>query len=131
MDTSLVRVADFKQTIIERLSNGDKLKHIAADLGIHRVSISRALARDPEYQVAISEAIDARLEDAEIQLEESGAHGHVAVTLAREVLAHQRWRAERLLPGKYAPVKQAVQVNAADGQVQVNIVSWNDSEHGQ
>lgn len=126
MDTSLIRVADHKPTIIERLSNGDKLKHIAADLGIHRVSISRALSKDPEYQQAIAEAIDARLEDAEIQLEEAGALGHVAVTLAREVLSHQRWRAERLLPSKYAPMKQAVQVNAGDGQVQVNIVQFGD-----
>ena len=100
------------------------MKDIAADLGINRVSISAALAADPEYKAAQAEAIDARLEQAEAALMNS--EDGLSLGRNRELLSHARWRAERMLPHIYARPSSAVQINS-DGPATVKIISWNDA----
>lgn len=113
-----------KDLVLERLANGVLVKDIATELGVARETISRALSKDPDYQAAIAEALEARLEQRENELE--NARDGITLARSRELLAHARWRAERLNPQRWGQMKQAVQVNAGDGQVQVNIVSFSD-----
>ena len=113
-----------KDYILEQLSNGKLVRQIAEELGCHRMSISAVLSKDPDYQAAIAEALEARLEMADEALETAG--DGLSLARAREQHVVARWRAERLLPGKYGQVRQAVQVNAGEGTVQVNIVQFGD-----
>jgi hypothetical protein len=113
--------------ILERIAQGERVRDIAADYGRTGPALTIALAKYKplEYDIALKAQAEQRLERFEEALET--APDGLSVSRAREVLAHQRWKLERLNPGRWAPVKQAVQVNAADGQVQVNIVSYTDS----
>lgn len=90
------------------------VQQIANELGVARETISRQLSSDPEYQAAITEALDARLEQVEIDLDELPDDASM-VTLARvkERLSHARWRAERLNPSRYGQRPMvAVQINS-------------------
>lgn len=88
-----------RETIIRRLSAGDMVGAIAADLGVHRFSISRRMTHDADYQAAMTEGLEARLELREQELE--GATDPVCLARTRELLSHARWRAERLNSSKY------------------------------
>lgn len=114
-----------REEIISRLTDGELVTDIAASLGCSRQVITLQLAHDPEYQAAGIEAIEARMEMYENQL--ATAPDGLSLARADKLLAQTRWMAERRNPQRWGQMKQAVQVNAADGQVQVNIVSYSDS----
>jgi len=116
-----------REEIIERLAAGELVREIAASMGIHRMSISAVLSKDPEYQAAISEAIEARMEKYEAALDSEALVDGLSLARVKEQLSHVRWKAERLLSHKYGQVRQAVQVNT-DGPATINIVSWGDNE---
>jgi len=111
--------------ILQELSNGKLVRQIADELGCHRMSISHTLAADPEYQAAIHEALEARLEMADIALET--AHDGLSLQRAREQHVAARWRAERLYSSKYGQrPSTAVQINGEGSGMTVNIVSYAD-----
>ena len=118
-------VATHRDVILARLAQGDLVRDIAQDLGINRVSISQALAKDPDYKAAQIEAVEARLEQAEADLR--AAHDGLSLGKHRELLSHARWRAAVTVPHIYAPPKQSVQVNS-DGPTSIQIVSYRDEE---
>ncbi len=99
-----------KPEILERLSNGETVASIAKSLGIARETLSRTLAHDADYQQAFTEALDARLDQREQELEQ--ASDNITLARARELLSHARWRAERLNPARYGQRPSvAIQVN--------------------
>lgn len=107
------------------LAEGALTKHIAQHLGISREALSRALTDDPEYQQAMREALDARMEQREEELE--GAQDGITLARARELLSHARWRAERLNPAKYGAQKQAVAIQT-EGPAKIMVVSYADPQ---
>ena len=113
-----------RDAIIQRVAQGDRLVDIGAHYGVTYAALSLVLSKDPEYQAARQNGLDAKLEQRESELEI--APDGLTVARARELLSHARWRAERLNPSVYAPVKQAVQVNT-DGAATINIVSYSDT----
>jgi len=115
-------------TILQRISNGERLMDIAPDYGVSVPAISMALRQHlpDRYDEALRNQIEEKLAIYEEQLET--ARDGLTISRARELLAHTRWKLERRNPAKWGQAKQAVQVNAGDGQVQVNIVSWSDGE---
>ena len=113
-----------KSEVIERLSNGELVRDIAASIGVSREQISRTLASDPDYQAAMREALDARLEQREYEVE--CAEDGITLARADKLLTHARWRAERLNPGTYGQVKQAMQVTT-DGPATIQIISYADT----
>lgn len=114
-------VLNHRDVILQRLAQGERIKDIAKDLGVHRTSISTAFANDPEYQKARIEAVEARLEDAEENLD--AAQDGLSVGKAREQLSHARWRAECLAPSIYGRQRQAVAVQT-DGPAKIVVVSY-------
>ena len=112
--------------IIERLAAGELVREIAASMGIHRMTISTVLASDPEYQAAITEAIEARMEKYEAALDSESLADGLSLARVKEQLSHIRWKAERLLSHKYGQVRQAVAVHT-DGAATINIVSYSDT----
>jgi len=113
-----------RDEIIDRVAQGERLVDIAASFGVTYAALSLVLSKDPEYISARHSGLEAKLEQRETELE--NAPDGLTIARARELLSHARWRAERLNSAVYGQAKQAVQVNAGDGQVQVNIVSWSD-----
>jgi hypothetical protein len=114
-----------KAEIIERLSAGELVSDIAASLGCSRQVITMQLASDPEYIQAGKEAIEARMDRYESELQ--SAPDGLSLARADKLLAHTRYVAQVRSPERWAPVKQAVQVNT-DGAATINIVSWQDSQ---
>lgn len=114
-----------KEEILQRLAQGELVRNIAKDLGIHRMSISHVLANDPEYQAAIAEALEARLEMADEALER--AEDGLSLARAREQHVAARWRAERLNPAKYGAQKQAVAIQT-EGPAKIMVVSYADPQ---
>lgn len=110
-----------KQEVLQMLAEGALTKHIAQHLGITREALSRAMASDPDYQAAMREALDARMEQREEELE--SAQDGITLARARELLSHARWRAERLNPNKYGAKQQAVAVQT-DGPAKIVVVSY-------
>lgn len=109
-----------RDLILQRLASGDLVHQIAQDLGCNRKTITRTLKDDPEYQEAITEALDSRLERVETELDELYDQDDVPlarVSLMRERLSQARWRAERLNPSRWGQVRP----QAAPVAVQVNI----------
>jgi hypothetical protein len=112
--------------ILQRIAEGERIRDIAADYGRSGPSVSIALSRHmpQEYDAALKAQAEIRLERFEEALET--APDGLSVSRAREVLAHQRWKLERLNPARWGQVKQAIQVNS-DGATSINIVSYADS----
>ncbi len=109
-NVSVPTAVKHKEEIIARLTQGELIKDIAADLGVSRQVISRYLASDPDYQAAFTEALDSRLDQRESELEQ--ANDQLSLARARELLSHARWRAERLNPSRYGQRPSvAIQVN--------------------
>ncbi len=109
-NVSVPTAVKHKEEIIARLTQGELIKDIAADLGVSRQVISRYLANDPDYQAAFTEALDSRLDQRESELEQ--ANDQLSLARARELLSHARWRAERLNPSRYGQRPSvAIQVN--------------------
>lgn len=119
-----------RDEIIERLASGELVREIAESLGCSRQVISLQLAKDPEYQAATLEALDARLERYEAALDDPGLADGLSLARIKEQIAHARWKCERRNPAKWGQMKQAIQVNS-DGPTTVKIVSWSDNESGQ
>lgn len=124
-NVSIPTAIKHREEIIERLAAGELVREIADSLGCHRMSISTVLAKDPEYQAAIAEAIEARMEKYEAALDSESLNDGLSLARVKEQLSHVRWKAERLLSHKYGQVRQAVQVNT-EGPATINIVSWAD-----
>jgi len=89
-----------KPAILARLAAGEPLTQIAPSIGYadHR-GICERLANDSDYQAAMRAGAIAKLERREGELE--AAPDNVAVSRARELLSHARWRAERLDPDRW------------------------------
>lgn len=104
-----------KDEICARLAAGELVREIAADLGVHRMTISHVLADDPDYKLAVTEALDARLDDADAAIRD--ANDQLSLARAREYASMARWRAERLNPSRWGQVRP----QAAPVAVQVNI----------
>ena len=113
-----------KPEVLERLSNGELVRDIAESFGVSREQISRTLASDPEYQAAMRESLDARMEQREKEVE--CAEDGITLARADKLLTHARWRAERLNAAVYGQQRQAVAVHT-DGPATINIVSYSDS----
>jgi len=112
--------------ILERIAQGERISDIAADYDRTGAALAIALAKykPVEYDAALKAQAEQRLEKFENQLET--APDGLSVSRGRELLAHQRWKLERLNPARWGQVKQAVQVNT-DGAATINIVSYADS----
>tara|TARA_R110000868_G_scaffold139445_4_gene354276 strand:- start:6602 stop:7009 length:408 start_codon:yes stop_codon:yes gene_type:complete len=93
-----------RQLIIDTLIKGEYVGKLAPQLGITPNAITNALSNDPEYRAAREIGIESRLEQKERDLEvaESG----LCVSRARELLAHQRWRAAVEAPERWGEKKQ-------------------------
>ena len=116
-----------KAEIIERISKGDPLTRIAADLGYStHASITERLGSDPDYQKAMRAGLIGKIEKREGELET--ADSNVSVTRADRLLGHARWMAERLDPARFAakqdqsqaPIQVVVQV--FDRQEEKNVI---------
>ena len=82
-----------KDEIIQRIANGEMVKDIAADLGVHRNTINKHLGDDPDYQAAQIDYHANRLDTAEemiLNSEDAASH-----TRARNYWTAVSWRAER------------------------------------
>lgn len=112
-----------RDLILQRLASGDLVHKIAQDLGCNRKTITRTLKDDPDYQDAQSEALDARLERVETEMDELYASdGNVPlarVSLINSRLTQARWRCERLNPSKYGQVRP----QAAPTSVNVQVIN--------
>jgi hypothetical protein len=102
-----------KDEIIRRVSQGHSLSSIAQSLGLSKQAISKQLTDDPEYQAAIQDYHDSRIDAAEQMILESV--DQVDVARARSYWSSVSWRAERL-DRRYA-AKQEMSVT----QVSVDI----------
>ena len=109
--------------ILQRIAEGERISDIATDYGRTGPAVSIALAKHlpAQYDAALKAQAEIRLERFEEALE--SAPDGLSVSRAREVLAHQRWKLERLNPARWGQVRQAVQVNT-DGAATINIVSY-------
>jgi hypothetical protein len=106
--TELVHIN--RDTILQRLAQGELVSTIARDLGCSRQLISNELAQDVQYQQAFFEALDARLDKADEAIEQ--AQDTLSLARAREQASMARWRAERLNSARYGQRPSvAIQVN--------------------
>jgi hypothetical protein len=88
-----------RETIINRVHDGEYAAEIARDFGISPAALSNQLASDPEYHKARECGIEHRLAQRESELENTA--DSAGVSRARELLSHQRWRAEREFPQRW------------------------------
>ena len=114
--------------VLSRLSLGETCADVAETYSVTPQAISHALAKHApdEYQDALRMQAEASMHGYEKMLLD--APDGLSVSRARELLAHARWRAERLNPAKWGQQRQAVQVNTT-GPATINIVSY--AEHTQ
>lgn len=102
-----------RDEILERLTKGESVSQIAADLGYasHGGIINR-LENDPEYAIALKAGLRLRMEKREKELE--AADTNVTVTRADRLLGHARWLAERIDPAKWGQVNKLQVENIGD-----------------
>ena len=102
-----------KDQIIQRVHDGEYAAEIARSFGISPAALSNQLAKDPDYHKARECGIEHRLATRERELESS--EDSASVSRARELLGHQRWRAEREFPERWGAKGQVInlQVNVA------------------
>lgn len=100
-----------KETILERISKGDKIADIAKDYGISQPAISKALLDDPEWMEARKSGALSRIEKWEQEIEKIDSDTHpVMLGRAKEMLSHARWRAEREFPATWGQQKQTINI---------------------
>lgn len=108
-----------RDLILQRIASGDLVHKIAQDLGCNRKTITRTLKDDPEYQDAITDSLDARLERIETELDDMSEQDDVPlarVSIIKERMSQARWRAERLNPARWGQRPTvAVQINNGQG----------------
>ena len=105
-----------RETILQRVAEGDQVGQIAKDLGIDRRTIARNLASDPEYQDALLAYHASRLDQAEALLLDAATHNDVPSRAARAASAGQlwraySWRAERTLSSVYGSKQEITSTN--------------------
>jgi len=105
-----------RETILQRVAEGDQVGQIAKDLGIDRRTIARNLANDPEYQDAMLAYHASRLDQAEALLLDAATHNDVPSRAARAASAGQlwraySWRAERTLSSVYGSKQEITSTN--------------------
>ncbi len=94
-----------REHILSEVAKGRYANSIARELGIKSPqSIHNELAKDEQYQQARVEGIEYRLTQRESELEI--ADDKMALSRARELLAHQRWRASVECPERWGEKKQ-------------------------
>ena len=99
------------QLILQRISNGERASHIAAELGVHKSALTHRYADNRNYQIAKSAGQEIRLDECERLIELSRDNFNLA--RAREMFRAAAWRAEREFPDRWG-VKQT-------GGAQVNV----------
>ena len=114
------------EAILTRIAEGERIADIATDYERTGPAISMALAKSfpEEYAQALRDQAEQRMVKYETQLE--CAPDGLSVSRARELLAHQRWKLERLHPERWGQMRQAVQLHSA-GAATIQIISW--AEH--
>ena len=97
------------QPILDRLQNGESLRQIAADIGVHNTAIRAWLLREDreQYQHVITAALTHRVAEADDALD--GANDMISIARAREQARFSRMDLERRRPQLYG-VKQQLQV---------------------
>lgn len=95
--------------IIKRLLDGEYVSQIAKELGCSPAAISNGLHDDQEYRSAREAGMELRLKRFENELEQSS--DQLAVSRTRELLSHQRWRAEREFPHRWGAKAQVEVTN--------------------
>ncbi len=86
-----------KDKILKRVAKGDKISDIGKTYGVTHSAISKQLLKDPEWIDARMSGALARIEHWEKEIEAINAgSSQVELGRARELLAHARWRAERV-----------------------------------
>ncbi len=114
-----------KDAIVARLAMGERLSDVAASLGVAASSVSAAINQDPEYQAALRLGAEHHMNRREAELEQ--ASDGLTIQRSRELLAHARWRLERLHPAMWGLMpRTAVQVNA-DGPATIRIINYSDA----
>lgn len=96
-----------RDTIIEKVAQGVRVSTLAQALGVSHQAISKYLKQDPDYLEALEAGLEARLDQAEISIEE--AADNVAVARARARHQAATWRCEREANGRWG-VKSHVTV---------------------
>ena len=100
-----------RDTILERISRGDKIADIAKDYGVSQPAISKALLDDPEWMEARKSGALSRIERWEKEIESIGPDtNQVMLGRAKEMLSHARWRAEREFPSHWGQQKQTINI---------------------
>jgi vacuolar-type H+-ATPase subunit H len=100
-----------RDTILERVSKGDKIADIAKDYGITQAAISKQLLDDPEWTEARRNGALSRIEKWEKEIEGISADtNQVMLGRAKEMLSHARWRAEREFPAIWGQQKQNINI---------------------
>ncbi len=114
------------EAILTRIAGGERIADIAADYDRTGPAISMALAKHhpSEYAEALKSQAEQRMVKYETELET--APDGLSVSRARELLAHQRWKLERLHPERWGQIRQAMQLQT-DGPSIIKIISW--AEH--
>lgn len=115
-----------KQTIAERIANGEYMKDIAADLGCSPAAISQVLAKDADYQAAREAGIEVRLEKYQGDIDT--AEDALNLARAREAFRAQSWRAERECPKRWGAkqemtITQNVSITAALEEAQARVIN--------
>ncbi len=111
--------------IIERLAMGERLSDVAASLGVAASSVSAAMNQDPEYQAALRLGAEHHMNRREAELEQ--ASDGLTIQRSRELLAHARWRLERLHPAMWGLMpRTAIQVDS-NGPAVIRIVNYADA----
>ncbi len=103
-----------RDEILTGLRAGKRLRQIAAEIGYSTHShISEALRDDPEYQAAIEDLLEQRLDNAEDVLISAAADGDQArANCGKALWQSATWRAERECPRRWGGQQQAaVQVS--------------------
>ena len=97
-----------KTEILERVSQGEILREIAADMGVSKQSLHRYLKDDPDYESAKKEQAASMIEEAKV--ETWSAKEPADIARAREITKFAFRYAESVDPRKWGQ-KQEVSVN--------------------
>lgn len=98
--------------VLARVKAGEHVARIAEELGVSRAALSIRYRGHPEYLVAREDGTEARLEDAEIQIQ--AADDPLNLARAREWFRAVAWRAEREFPARWGQHHHLTVENVGD-----------------
>ena len=98
-----------KQSIVERIAQGEYMKDIAASLNVSPAAISQVLAKDPDYSAARECGIKVKLEKYQGDIDT--APDALNLARAREAFRAQSWIAERECPSRWGNKQEITHIN--------------------